>query len=95
MFQKKAVIPSVDRNNAPNQKYRRIVVMGSTGVGKTAIMSRFFNDLFDDRHMPTIEEFHQKMYQVRGDSYKLDIVDTSGNNPFPAMHRLLIQTGRC
>jgi small GTP-binding protein len=64
-------------------------------VGKTAIVNRFLNNKFDENYTPTIEDFHRKIYRIRGEAYRLDLLDTSGNNPFPAMKRLLLLTGQC
>ncbi|KAK6276788.1 hypothetical protein J4Q44_G00392200, partial [Coregonus suidteri] len=62
-------------------------------VGKTAIVSQFLNGRFDEQYTPTIEDFHRKLYSIKGDAYQLDILDTSGNHRFPAMRRLSILTG--
>ena len=43
--------------------------------------------------MPTIENFHRKLYTIRGQPYRLDILDTSGHHPFPAMTKLSYITG--
>ncbi|XP_037333428.1 dexamethasone-induced Ras-related protein 1-like [Pungitius pungitius] len=79
--------------NIPAKNCHRLVILGSTEVGKTAIISRFLNDRVDDQYTPTIEDFHRKLYGIRGEVYQLDILDTSGNHPFPAMRRLSILTG--
>uniref|UniRef100_A0A8B9QL77 RASD family member 2 n=1 Tax=Apteryx owenii TaxID=8824 RepID=A0A8B9QL77_APTOW len=71
----------------------RMVVLGASRVGKSSIVSRFLNGRFEDQYTPTIEDFHRKVYNIRGDMYQLDILDTSGNHPFPAMRRLSILTG--
>ena len=63
-------------------------------MGKTAIVSRFLHNKFDDNYTPTIEDFHRKIYKIRGEAYRLDILDTSGNQPFPAVRRLSLLTGR-
>uniref|UniRef100_A0A8D2JMA1 RASD family member 2 n=1 Tax=Sciurus vulgaris TaxID=55149 RepID=A0A8D2JMA1_SCIVU len=44
-------------------------------------------------HPPPSRTSHRKVYNIRGDMYQLDILDTSGNHPFPAMRRLSILTG--
>lgn len=62
-------------------------------MGKTAIVNRFLNNKFNENYTPTIEDFHRKIYRIRGEAYRLDLLDTSGNNPFPAMRRLLLLTG--
>ncbi|XP_050718066.1 ras-related protein RabZ-like [Eriocheir sinensis] len=77
----------------PAKNCFRLVVLGASRVGKTSIVSRFLNNKFEDSYTPTIEDFHRKLYRIRGDVYQLDILDTSGNHPFPAMRRLSFLTG--
>ncbi|ESO00657.1 hypothetical protein HELRODRAFT_142525, partial [Helobdella robusta] len=77
----------------PPSNCYRLVLLGSSRVGKTSIVSRFLSNWFDDRYTPTIEDFHRKIYRIRGETYRLDILDTSGNDPFPAMKRLSLLTG--
>jgi hypothetical protein len=48
---------------------------------------------FNDSYIPTIEGFHKKMFKIRGEIFRLDILDTSGNDPFPAIKKLNIMTG--
>ncbi|KAL0993455.1 hypothetical protein UPYG_G00108150 [Umbra pygmaea] len=79
--------------NIPAKNCHRMVILGSKKVGKTAIISRFLNGKVEEQYTPTIEDFHRKFYSIRGDVYQLDILDTSGNHPFPAIRRLSILTG--
>ncbi|XP_033630310.1 GTP-binding protein Rhes-like [Asterias rubens] len=79
--------------NTPAKNCYRLVVLGSSKVGKTAIVRRFLTGQFEEQYTPTIEDFHRKIYKIKGEVYRLDILDTSGNNPFPAMSRLSILTG--
>lgn len=65
----------------------------SARVGKTSLVSRFLGTKFEDSYTPTIEDFHRKLYRIRGEVYQLDLLDTSGNHPFPAMRRLSFLTG--
>nr|CAD7588352.1 unnamed protein product [Timema genevievae] len=57
-------------------------------------LNRFLNNKFEDSYTPTIEDFHRKLYRIRGEVHQLDILDTSGNHPFPAMRRLSFLTGQ-
>eukprot|EP00058_Branchiostoma_floridae_P019579 XP_002605069.1 hypothetical protein BRAFLDRAFT_85215 [Branchiostoma floridae] len=84
----------VDECAAPPKNCFRLVVLGTARVGKTAIVSRFLFNQYDDQYTPTIEDFHRKMYRIRGEVYRLDILDTSGVHPFPAMRRLSFLTGQ-
>ncbi|KAF1374207.1 hypothetical protein PFLUV_G00247220 [Perca fluviatilis] len=89
----KKMSPSESEFDIPAKNCYRMVILGSTKVGKTAIVSRFLNGRFEEQYTPTIEDFHRKLYSIKGDVYQLDILDTSGNHPFPAMRRLSILTG--
>lgn len=89
----KKMSSSENEFDIPAKNCHRMVILGSTKVGKTAIISRFLNERVEDQYTPTIEDFHRKFYSIRGNVYQLDILDTSGNHPFPAMRRLSILTG--
>ncbi|XP_025108852.1 GTP-binding protein Rhes-like isoform X1 [Pomacea canaliculata] len=80
-------------NNAPPENCFRLVILGSAKVGKTSLVQRFLFNRYDDNYTPTIEDFHRKVYRIRGVPYRLDILDTSGIHPFPAMRRLSFITG--
>lgn len=89
----KKICPSNSELSIPARNCSRLVILGSSKVGKTAIVSRFLTGRFEDAYTPTVEDFHRKLYSIRGELYQLDILDTSGNHPFPAMRRLSILTG--
>uniref|UniRef100_A0A915EKD6 GTP-binding protein Rhes n=1 Tax=Ditylenchus dipsaci TaxID=166011 RepID=A0A915EKD6_9BILA len=86
-----------DGTSCPNspavKKTYRLVVVGSARSGKSAIVNRFLDQDFEDRYLPTIENFHRKLYKLRGEIYQLDILDRSGNDPFPAARKLSYITG--
>ncbi|XP_053327380.1 dexamethasone-induced Ras-related protein 1 isoform X2 [Spea bombifrons] len=88
----KKMCPSESDFNIPAKNCYRMVILGSSKVGKTSIVSRFLSGRFEEQYTPTIEDFHRKFYSIRGEVYQLDILDTSGNHPFPAMRRLSILT---
>ncbi|GBM40399.1 GTP-binding protein Rhes [Araneus ventricosus] len=71
----------------------RVVILGASGVGKTAIVQQFFYDRFPVDHIPTVEEMHSCSYNISGSTLSLDVLDTSGYYEFPAMRRLAIKTG--
>ncbi|CAH2307745.1 dexamethasone-induced Ras-related 1 [Pelobates cultripes] len=89
----KTMGPSETELSIPPKNCYRMVILGSSKVGKTSIVSRFLSGHFEEQYTPTIEDFHRKFYSIRGEVYQLDILDTSGNHPFPAMRRLSILTG--
>jgi len=83
----------VEDADIPATNCYRLVLLGSARVGKTSLVARFLGNHFSDAYTPTIEDFHRKFYRIRGETYRLDILDTSGNDPFPAMRRLSLMTG--
>lgn len=89
----KKMCPSNSELSIPARNRSRLVILGSSKVGKTAIVSRFLTGRFEDAYTPTVEDFHRKFYAIRGELYQLDILDTSGHHPFPATRRLSILTG--
>ena len=65
----------------------RVLVMGSSKVGKTAIISQFLYDQFHKEYKPTIEEMYRGEFKVGNMKLSLDIEDTSGTFlfDFPVM----------
>jgi small GTP-binding protein len=80
-------------NEAVLKNCYRMVIMGAPKVGKSSIVDWFLGQPFKDSYIPTIEDFHRKIFKIKGDMYRMDILDTSGNDPFPAMKKLNIMTG--
>ncbi|KAJ1350757.1 RAS, dexamethasone-induced 1 [Parelaphostrongylus tenuis] len=75
------------------KKAYRLVVLGSARTGKSSLVGRFMDNDFEDRYIPTIENFHRKLYKIKNEVYQLDIIDCSGNDPFPAARRLSYISG--
>ena len=43
------------------ENIRRLLVLGSANVGKSAIINRFLGHPFSDKYFPTVEDFHRKV----------------------------------
>lgn len=54
------------------------VLLGSAGVGKSAITLRYIRNLFVDEYDPTIEDFYKHTATVKGKKEKISILDTAG-----------------
>lgn len=87
-----AIGPQEDQAGQTVKDQYKLVVLGGARVGKTAIVHQFLYDEFPVDYFATVEEFHTGEYELNGASLTLDIVDTSGSYPFPAMRRLAIST---
>eukprot|EP00475_Leptophrys_vorax_P042092 TRINITY_DN79418_c0_g1_i1.p1 TRINITY_DN79418_c0_g1~~TRINITY_DN79418_c0_g1_i1.p1 ORF type:complete len:213 (-),score=58.26 TRINITY_DN79418_c0_g1_i1:103-741(-) len=60
----------------------RIVVLGSGGVGKSALVIRYVTQNFVDEYDPTIEDCYKKNVMIDGNPATLEIVDTAGQEGF-------------
>lgn len=67
-------------------KKRRIVFLGAPGVGKSAIITRFIQDIFVDYYNPTIEQVHKKNFNFQNDNIELEILDYDGQTEYTIMN---------
>ncbi|OHT03303.1 Ras-like protein 2 [Tritrichomonas foetus] len=63
----------------------KIGMVGSGGVGKTAISLQFIKNAFTDSYIPTIEDEFTKTIEVDGKPVTLEIIDTAGQDEFAEM----------
>ncbi|CAG0914069.1 unnamed protein product [Notodromas monacha] len=67
----------------------KVVLLGSSGCGKTSLVERFLHDRFEERYMPTIgAAFGAKRVKALGKILKLGIWDTAGQERYKAMSRI-------
>jgi len=71
----------------------RLVVLGSAGVGKTAVTLRFVSGVFVERYDPTIEDSYRKTASIDGKEVMLEILDTAGTDQFTALRDLYMKLG--
>ncbi|XP_029987434.1 RASD family member 3 [Sphaeramia orbicularis] len=70
----------------------RLVFLGAANVGKSALILRFLHDRFEHKYTRTVEELHALEYDTAGSGkMRMEILDTSGSYPFPAMRELCIR----
>ncbi|EMP39199.1 Ras-related protein Rap-2c [Chelonia mydas] len=72
----------------------KVVVLGSGGVGKSALTVQFVTGTFIEKYDPTIEDFYRKEIEVDSSPSVLEILDTAGTEQFASMRALYIQTGQ-
>ncbi|KAJ7593472.1 ras-like protein [Mycena floridula] len=71
----------------------KLVVIGSGGVGKSALTIQFIQSRFVDEYDPTIEDSHRKQCVVDDEVALLDVLDTAGQEGYGAMREQYIRTG--
>jgi len=72
----------------------KVVVLGSGGVGKSALTVQFVSNKFIEKYDPTIEDFYRKEIEVDGQPCVLEILDTAGTEQFASMRDLYIKNGQ-
>lgn len=72
----------------------KVVVLGSGGVGKSALTVRFVSGNFMEKYDPTIEDFYRKEIEVESAPCVLEILDTAGTEQFASMRDLYIKNGQ-
>ena len=72
----------------------KIVVLGSGGVGKSALTVQFVQGIFVEKYDPTIEDSYRKQVEVDGTQCMLEILDTAGTEQFTAMRDLYMKNGQ-
>ena len=72
---------------------KKVVIIGDTGVGKTALMNRFLFDKFDPESMPTLgAQSKPRIVEVPGEGQlKLTLWDTAGQEKFKSLTRMYFQ----
>jgi len=73
-------------------KYK-LVVLGSGGVGKSALTIQFVQSLFVEEYDPTFEDSYMKQCVVDGEMSTLDMLDTAGQDAYSAMRDQHMRTG--
>ena len=72
----------------------KIVVLGSGGVGKSALTVQFVQGIFVEKYDPTIEDCYRKQVEINGQQCMLEILDTAGTEQFTAMRDLYMKNGQ-
>lgn len=75
-------------------KELKIVVMGSGGVGKSALTLRFVSGNFVESYDPTVEDYYRKQIELEQSMVTLEILDTAGTEQFGSLRDIYIKNGQ-
>uniref|UniRef100_A0A8C6FAJ3 Small monomeric GTPase n=1 Tax=Monodon monoceros TaxID=40151 RepID=A0A8C6FAJ3_MONMO len=70
---------------AASRREHELVVLGSGGVGKSALTVQFVQGIFVEEYDPTIEDSYRKQVEVDAQQCMLEILDTAGTEQCTAM----------
>ena len=76
----------------------KVVLLGETGVGKTCIISRFVNNLYDDKTTsnltPAFTTKTMKFARLNGKEIRFDLWDTAGQERFRSVTKSLYRDAK-
>lgn len=78
LMEANSIIQDLEENR-PIKK-RKILVLGSPGVGKSAIVTRFMDDVFYDYYNPSLQTSYKKILNFNNETIELEIVDLEGQS---------------
>ncbi|KAJ8878971.1 hypothetical protein PR048_019575 [Dryococelus australis] len=71
----------------PNQQpaLHKVIMVGSGGVGKSALTLQFMYDEFVEDYEPTKADSYRKKVVLDGEEVQIDILDTAGQEDYAAI----------
>ena len=67
----------------------KILVIGTSGTGKTSFVQRWTKGQFNEYHKPTIvSEFGFKIFEYKGKKYRVQLWDIGGQDKSPSMAKI-------
>ena len=73
----------------------KLVVLGKSLVGKSALTYRFISDKFPTEHDTTVEDQYKTIVTVDDVECELEILDTAGQDDYQTMLDTWIEFGNC
>lgn len=71
----------------------KIIMVGSGGVGKSALTLQFMYDEFVEDYEPTKADSYRKKIVIDGDEFQIDILDTAGQEDYAAIRDNYFRSG--
>ncbi|KAL3124113.1 hypothetical protein niasHT_004702 [Heterodera trifolii] len=85
---------SAGTQNATGQGHvHKVIMVGSGGVGKSALTLQFLYDEFVENYEPTKADAHRKQVVLDGEYCAVDILDTAGQEDYSAIRDNYYRSG--
>ncbi|KAF0971733.1 hypothetical protein FDP41_009956 [Naegleria fowleri] len=82
-----------EKNTGAQPEELKIVVFGSGGVGKSALIVQLIQNVFVEQYDPTLEDSYRKDTHIDKKPVILDILDTAGQEEFCTLRDQYIRQG--
>ncbi|VDP08169.1 unnamed protein product [Soboliphyme baturini] len=67
----------------------KVIMVGSGGVGKSALTLQFMYDEFVEEYEPTKADSYRKRVILDGEECQIDILDTAGQEDYSAIRYMI------
>ena len=73
----------------------KIILLGDTGVGKSAIIKRYIDNYYDDNITSNISSnFLEKIVKVKNQNVRLEVWDTAGQEEFRSVTKIFVKNAK-
>ncbi|ESN92956.1 hypothetical protein HELRODRAFT_69267 [Helobdella robusta] len=79
--------------SSPSTIIHKVIMVGSGGVGKSALTLQFMYDEFVEDYEPTKADSYRKKVVVDGNEVQVDILDTAGQEDYAAIRDNYFRSG--
>ncbi|KAK6432389.1 GTP-binding protein [Oleoguttula sp. CCFEE 5521] len=70
----------------PQQKHRKMAIVGSRSVGKSSLTVQYVDGHFVDSYYPTIENTFSKVIRHRNQDFAVEMIDTAGQDEYSILN---------
>lgn len=81
------------KKNTPAPALHKVIMVGSGGVGKSALTLQFMYDEFVEDYEPTKADSYRKKVVLDGEEVQIDILDTAGQEDYAAIRDNYFRSG--
>ncbi|KAJ4933567.1 v-ral simian leukemia viral oncogene homolog Ba (ras related) [Gymnodraco acuticeps] len=90
---KKPVMATGKGKNQSSLALHKVIMVGSGGVGKSALTLQFMYDEFVEDYEPTKADSYRKKVVLDGEEVQIDILDTAGQEDYAAIRDNYFRSG--
>lgn len=83
----------MSKKPAPQPALHKVIMVGSGGVGKSALTLQFMYDEFVEDYEPTKADSYRKKVVLDGEEVQIDILDTAGQEDYAAIRDNYFRSG--
>jgi Ras-related protein Ral-A len=84
---------AANKKGGGSSSLHKVIMVGSGGVGKSALTLQFMYDEFVEDYEPTKADSYRKKVVLDGEEVQIDILDTAGQEDYAAIRDNYFRSG--